>query len=133
VSAVDPSSSWDRDALIGGALIGSGITVPAGLVGAASDSDAVTVTMTIVVISGLVLASMYTAWRQRVDRPISHAMVVAGEIFVITQLAGWTRRLIVNQSIDWNRSIGNALLCVVFGTVGGVIGAKLRTVAGPSS
>jgi xanthosine utilization system XapX-like protein len=128
-----PTSSWDRDALIGGALIGSAITVPAGLIGAASDNDAVTVIMTITVIFGLLLASVYTAWRQRIDKPISHAIVVAAEIFVITQLAGWVRRLIVNQAIDWNRSIANALLCVVFGTVGGVIGAKLRTVAGPSS
>jgi hypothetical protein len=125
-------SQWDRDALIGGALIGSAITVPAGLTGASSDSGAVTVIMTVVVIIGLVLASMYTAWRQRRDRPISHAMVVAGEIFAITQAAGWVRRLAVNEAIDWNRSIGNALLCVVFGTVGGVLGSRLRTVMKPS-
>jgi hypothetical protein len=125
-------SSWDRDALIGGALIGSAITVPAGLVGAASDTTAITVIMTLVVIAGLLLASAYTAWRQRLDRPISHAMVVAAEIFVITQLAGWVRRLVVNENIEWNRAISNALLCVVFGTVGGVLGSRLRTVAKPS-
>jgi xanthosine utilization system XapX-like protein len=127
------SVSFDRDAVLGGVLVGSVVTVPAGLVVATTDSTVVRVMLTLVLIAGLVLAGSYTAWRQRRDAPISHAFVVAVGVFVVTQIAGWLRRVMSDDEISLNAAIANALLCVVFGLIGGLIGSRMRRSQPPSS
>jgi putative membrane protein (TIGR04086 family) len=119
----------DRGAIGRGALVAALIAVPAALVGAwASDRDDLGWLgglAVVVVLIGLVVGGAVAANRQRLGAPLTHGILAAGLLFVVVQAFGIIRRLIADDQIVWSRVLSSAVLALVAGAIGGVIGGRL--------
>jgi putative membrane protein (TIGR04086 family) len=123
----------DRAALFAGIAVSLLICVPAALIGQAlddsssSDSPSTAVSLlAIAVLAGLVIGATVAARRQTLDAPLVHGMVTAIVTFVLVQGAGVLRRFASSEDVSWSRILSSALLSMVAGTVGGLIGGRLR-------
>src|SRR5438046_144142 len=120
----------DRPALLRGIAVAALIAVPAALVGLwASDRDdlgwlgAVAV---FVVLLGLVIGASMAAHQQEVGAPLVHGILTAAVLFVVIQLVGIVRRAITGDDIVWARILSSAVLALVAGAIGGVIGGRFE-------
>jgi putative membrane protein (TIGR04086 family) len=128
----------DRAALVTGIIVSLLICVPAALIGqslddaSSSDNPSTAVSLlAIVVLAGLVVGATVAARKQTLDAPIVHGMVAAIVTFVLVQGIGVLRRFATSEDISWSRVLSSALLSMVAGTVGGLIGGRLRHEAEP--
>ena len=55
-----------------------------------------------------------------------HGIVTALVTFLLVQGIGVIRHAIANEDILWSRVLSSALLSMVAGTVGGLVGARLK-------
>lgn len=123
----------DRAALIAGIVVSLIICVPAALIGQAlddsssSNNPSTTVSLlAILVLVGLVVGATVAARRQTLDAPLVHGIVTAIVTFVLVQGIGVLRRFATSEDVSWSRILSSALLSMVAGTVGGLVGGRLR-------
>lgn len=129
----------DRGALAVGIVVALIICVPAALIGQALDDrsssdnpSAVVSLLAILVLAGLVVGATVAARRQQLDAPLVHGIVAAIVTFALVQGIGVLRRFATSEDVSWSRILSSALLSMVAGTVGGLIGGRLRHEAEPS-
>jgi len=123
----------DRAALVPGVLVALVIAVPAALIGQAIDDEstrdnpsAAVLVFVALVLIGLAAGAAVAARRQNVDAPLAHGIVTAVVTFVIVQGVGIIRHVITNEDVLWSQVLSSALLSMVAGTIGGIIGGRLR-------
>ena len=123
----------DRAALVTGIVVSLLICVPAALIGqslddaSSSDNPSTVVSLlAILVLAGLVVGATVAARRQTLDAPLVHGIVTAIVTFVLVQGVGILRRFATSEDVSWSRILSSALLSMVAGTVGGLIGGRLR-------
>ena len=123
----------DRAALLAGIVTAVIISVPAALIGQAIDDpstsdnpSAAALILVAVVLVGLGAGATVAAVRQEVGAPLVHGIVTALVTFVLVQGIGVIRHLIANEDVLWSRVLSSALLSMVAGTIGGLIGARLK-------
>ena len=102
----------DRSALIAGIIVSLVICVPAALA--------------VLVLAGLVVGATVAARQQSLDAPLVHGIVTAIVTFVLVQGIGVLRRFATSEDVSWSRILSSALLSMVAGTIGGLIGGRLR-------
>jgi putative membrane protein (TIGR04086 family) len=130
----------DRPALIAGIVTAVIICVPAALIGQAIDDpstndspSAGALVLVGVVLVGLAAGATIAARRQQVGAPLVHGIVTAIVTFVLVQGIGVIRHAAASEDILWSRVLSSALLSMVAGTIGGIIGGRLRHEAEPTA
>jgi putative membrane protein (TIGR04086 family) len=118
----------DRHALSRGVVVAAAIAVPVAIVAniAVDDSDGHSgwlAFLSLGVLVGLAAGAAVAARRQHEGTPLTHGIVCALTVFIVVNLFGIVRRTIAGDDIRWGRIASTAVLAVVAGTVGGMIGA----------
>jgi len=118
----------DRAALGRGVAVAAAIVVPVTIVANAVGGDdahhsAWPAILSLAVIAGLTAGAAVSARRQQNGTPLTHGIVCALVVFVAVNAFGIVRRSIAGDDIRWGRIASTAVLAVVAGTVGGLIGA----------
>ena len=127
-----PSGSrWDRDALRAGAMVCLVFAIPFSL-GArwAADSrgDAALATwLSVGAVCGFVLGAGCAAWVQRVDLPLSHALVAALGTYVGAQAVFIAVRILRSADVNWFAALFNLSVVTGAALVGGSLGRRLRS------
>jgi hypothetical protein len=113
------------------------ICVPAALIGQALDDNSANedpsgaaLLLVFVVLAGLVIGAAIAAQRQDVGAPLVHGIAAALVSFALVQGVGILRQFAVSEDISWGGILSSALLSMVAGSVGGLIGARLQRHAG---
>ena len=129
----------DRAALLAGIVTAVIICVPAALIGQAIDDSSTNdnpsagaLLLVAVVLVGLAIGATVAAMRQEVGAPLVHGIVTAIVTFVLVQGIGVIRHLVTDEDILWSRVLSSALLSMVAGTIGGLIGGRLKHEAEPA-
>lgn len=121
---------WDIGALRDGIGVAALGAVPFGVIGRlVLDDDKHTdllALFALAVLAALVLGGGVAAWRQRAGRPLSHGIATALLTFAVVQLVGIVRRLVADDDIRWGRIASSALLSLIAGTIGGLLGSFLQ-------
>ncbi|MDQ1426258.1 MAG: hypothetical protein QOD72_3756 [Acidimicrobiaceae bacterium] len=78
------------------------------------------------VLVGLGVGAAVAARRQHNGTPLTHGIVCALAVFVAVNAFGIVRRSIAGDDIHWGRIASTAVLAVVAGTIGGMIGVFRR-------
>jgi hypothetical protein len=119
-------------AIVRGVLAAAVVAIPAALVGLwANDSDELGWLATLcvaLVVGGLVLGGAVAAHHQQVGSPLSHGILAAGILFVVVQGIGLVRRGITGDDIEWSRVLSSAVLALVAGAIGGIVGGRMGAV-----
>lgn len=128
--AVIDRNGWDTGALRDGIGVAALGAVPFGVVGRlVLDEDANSGLLgffALLVLGALVLGGAIAGWRQRVGRPLSHGIVTALATFAAVQAIGVVRRLVAGDDIRWGRIASSALLSLIAGTIGGLVGGFVQ-------
>ena len=126
--ALNPDA-WDRNALRDGMSVAALGAVPFGVVGrlivGEDGSSTLLGLFTVLVLVALVLGAGVAAWRQRTGRPLSHGITTALMVFGVVQAAGIVRRLVSSDDIRWGRIASSALLSLMAGALGGLLGSVM--------
>ena len=77
------------------------------------------------VLVALVLGAGVAAWRQRTGRPLSHGITTALVVFGVVQAVGIVRRVVGSDDIRWNRIVSSAILSLLAGAFGGLLGSVM--------
>lgn len=121
---------WDVGALRDGIGVAALGAVPFGVIGRlVLDDDrhsSLLALFTFAVLASLVLGGGVAAWRQRTARPLSHGIATALLTFVVVQAVGIVRRLVADDDIRWGRIASSALLSLIAGTIGGLLGSVMQ-------
>lgn len=121
---------WDRDALTAGASVALVFAVPFSIAArwaAESRDDAVLAFwLSVGAVVGFVLGAGCAAWVQRVDLPLTHALVTAIGTYCAAQTAFITVRLLRGDDVNWFAAVFNLSVVVGAGLVGGALGRRLR-------
>jgi hypothetical protein len=127
----------DWPALWAGVIVAVVICVPAALIGQALDDNSANedpsgaaLLLVFVVLAGLVIGAAIAAQRQDVGAPLAHGIAAALVSFALVQGVGILRQFAVSEDISWGGILSSALLSMVAGSVGGLIGARLQRHAG---
>jgi putative membrane protein (TIGR04086 family) len=118
----------DRRALGNGIAVAAAIAVPVAVVAAFTLDDserhsAWVALLSVAVLIGLVVGAAVAARQQRNGTPLTHGIVSALAVFVAVNGFGVVRRAVAGDDIRWARIASTAVLAVVAGAVGGMIGA----------
>ncbi len=123
----------DRAAIVPGVIVAVVIAVPAAIIGQAVDDSstndgpsAVVVLLVALVLVGLTAGATIAARRQEMDAPLVHGIVTALIAFVLVQGVGVIRHVITDEDVMWSQVLSSALLSMLAGTLGGIIGGRLR-------
>lgn len=121
---------WDRDALRAGAMVCLVFAIPFSL-GArwAADSrdDAALATwLSLGAVVGFVLGAGCAAWAQRIDLPLTHALVTAIGTYAVAQAVFIVLRLSRGSDVNWFAALFNLSIVAGAGLIGGVLGRRLR-------
>ena len=126
-------TSWDVAALRDGVGVAALGAVPFGVIGrlvldddASGGTRGALALFSVLVLAALVLGGGVAAWRQRLGRPLSHGIATALVTFTVVQAVGIVRRLAAGDDIRWSRIVSSALLSLMAGTLGGLLGAFLQ-------
>jgi putative membrane protein (TIGR04086 family) len=117
----------DRRALGRGVAVAAAIAVPVAIVANLVVDDNKThsgwiALMSLAVLVGLGVGAAVAAREQQNGTPLTHGIVCALAVFVAVNAFGIVRRSIAGDDIRWGRIASTAVLAVVAGTVGGMIG-----------
>ena len=130
----------DWPALWAGVIVAVVICVPAALIGQALDDNSANedpsgaaLLLVFVVLAGLVIGAAIAAQRQDVGAPLVHGIAAALVSFALVQGVGILRQFAVSEDISWGGILSSALLSMVAGSVGGLIGARLAASRGPGA
>jgi hypothetical protein len=128
--AVIDRAAWDTGALRDGIGVAALGAVPFGVIGRLvlddGRHDDLLGAFALLVLVALVLGGGVAAWRQRLGRPLSHGIATALATFAAVQLVGLVRRTAAGDEIRWGRIVSSALLSLIAGTIGGLLGSLLQ-------
>ena len=128
--AVSSQSRWDVDALRAGASVSLVFAVPFSIAArwAADSRDDSTLALWLSVgaLIGFVLGAGCAAWVQRVDLPLSHALVTAIGTYVVAQTFFIIVKLLRGGDVNWFASLFTLSAVTGAGLVGGLLGKRLR-------
>jgi putative membrane protein (TIGR04086 family) len=118
----------DRHALWRGVVVAAAVAVPVAIVAnIAVDDDqnhsGWIALLSLGVLVGLAAGAAIAARQQHKGTPLTHGIVCALTVFVVVNVFGIVRRSIARDDIRWGRIASTAVLAVVAGTVGGMIGS----------
>lgn len=130
MALTDPSA-WDRHALRDGVSVAALGAVPFGVIGrlvvGEDGSRSVLALFTFLVLIALLMGGAIAAWRQNVGRPLTHGIATALVTFAAVQAIGILRRAIGGDDIRWGRILSTALLTLIVGTIGGLVGGFMQS------
>ena len=118
----------DRRALGRGVTVAAAIAVPVAIVANVVVDDNKThsgwiALLSLAVLVGLAAGAAVAAREQQNGTPLTHGIVCALAVFIAVNVFGIVRRSIAGDDIRWGRIASTAVLAVVAGTVGGMIGS----------
>lgn len=118
----------DRGALGRGVVVAGAIAVPVAVVAnfAVDDNEQHSgwvALFSLAVLVGLAVGAEVAARQQQKGTPLTHGMICALTVFVAVNAFGVARRSIAGDDIRWSRIASTAVLAVVAGALGGMIGA----------
>ena len=121
---------WDLDALRAGASVSLVFAVPFSIAARwaaeSRDDSVLAFWMSIGAVVGFVLGAGCAAWVQRVDLPLSHALVTAIGTYTVAQAVFITIRLLRGSDVNWFAAMFNLSIVAGAGLVGGSLGRRLR-------
>ncbi len=124
-------AAWDRHALRDGISVAALGAVPFGVIGrlvvGEDGSRSVLALFTFLVLIALLMGGAIAAWRQNVGRPLTHGIVTALVTFAAVQAVGIVRRVVGGDDIRWGRVVSTALLTLMVGTIGGLVGGFMQS------
>jgi uncharacterized membrane protein YfcA len=124
------SSRWDVDALKAGAGVSIVFAVPFSVAArwAADSRDDSTLAfwLSIGAVVGFVLGAGCAAWVQRLDLPLTHALVTAIGTYVVAQTVFIAIRLLRGDDVNWFAALFNLSVVTGAGLIGGSLGRRLR-------
>lgn len=121
---------WDLDALRAGGSVALVFAVPFS-VGArwaaeSRDDSTLALWLSIGAVIGFVLGAGCAAWVQRLDLPLSHALVTAVATYTAAQLVFILVRLVRGSDVNWFAALFNLSVVAGAGLIGGSLGRRLR-------
>ena len=129
--ALTDRTAWDRHALRDGISVAALGAVPFGVIGrlivGEDGSRSVLALFTFLVLIALLMGGAIAAWRQAVGRPLTHGIVTALVTFAAVQAVGIVRRAVAGDDIRWSRIVSTALLTLMVGTIGGLVGGFMQS------
>lgn len=121
---------WDLDALRAGASVALVFAVPFSIAARwaseSRDDSALAFWLSIGAVIGFVLGAGCAAWVQRLELPLTHALVTAIGTYTIAQTLFITIRLLRGSDVNWFAALFNLSVVAGAGVVGGSLGRKLR-------
>jgi len=123
-------SRWDIDALRAGSFVALVFAVPFSIAARwAADSrndDTLALWLSVGALIGFVIGAGCAAWVQRVDFPLSHALVTAIGTYVAAQAVFIVVKLVRGGDVNWFASFFTLSAVTGAGLVGGLLGKRLR-------
>lgn len=123
-------SDLDGHALARGGLVAAAIAVPVSIVANVFvDQDHTSgwnVLLSLAVLVGLAIGAALAAREQDRGTPLTHGIVCAAAVYVVVNVIGIVRRTVAGDDVRWGRLASTAVLAIIAGTAGGVIGAYRR-------
>ena len=121
---------WDRDALKAGASVSLVFAVPFSI-GArwaadSRDDSSLALWLSVGAVLGFVLGAGCAAWVQRVDLPLTHALVTAIGTYAAAQAVFIAIRLLRGGDVNWFAALFNLSVVAGAGLIGGSLGRRLR-------
>lgn len=121
---------WDVDALKAGAAVSIVFAVPfsVGARWAAESRGDSTLAfwLSIGAVLGFVLGAGCAAWVQRLDLPLTHALVTALGTYTLAQAVFIAIRLLRGSDVNWFAALFNLSVVAGAGLIGGSLGRRLR-------
>jgi putative membrane protein (TIGR04086 family) len=112
----------DRDALRRGVVVAAAVVANFAVDQNEQHSGWVAL-FSLAVLVGLTAGAEVAARLQQKGTPLTHGMLCALIVFVVVNVFGVARRSLAGDDIRWGRIASTAVLAVVAGAVGGMIGA----------
>lgn len=124
------NSRWDPFALRAGAMVALVFAVPFSIAARwaadSRDDSGLALLMSLGAVVGFVLGAGCAAWVQRLDLPLSHALLTAVATYTLAQFVFIVIRLLRGQDVNWFASLFNLSVVSGAGLVGGLLGKRLR-------
>jgi uncharacterized membrane protein YfcA len=124
------NTRWDTLALRAGATVSLVFAVPFSIAGRwaadSRDDSGLALLMSLGAVVGFVLGAGCAAWVQRLDLPLSHALLTAVATYTLAQFVFIVIRLLRGQDVNWFASLFNLSVVSGAGLVGGLLGKRLR-------
>ena len=124
------SQRWDVDALRAGASVSLVFAVPFSIAARwaaeSRDDAALAFWLSVGAVVGFVLGAGCAAWVQRLDLPLTHALVTAIGTYTAAQAVFIAIRLLRGDEVNWFAALFNLSVVAGAGLVGGSLGRRLR-------
>lgn len=121
---------WDVDALKAGASVSLVFAVPFSLgarwAAESRDDSSLAFWLSIGAILGFVLGAGCAAWVQRLELPLTHALVTAIGTYTAAQAVFIAIRLLRGSDVNWFAALFNLSVVAGAGLLGGSLGRRLR-------
>lgn len=121
---------WDADALRAGASVALVFAVPFSIgarwAAESRDDSTLALWLSVGAVIGFVVGAGCAAWVQRLDLPLTHALVTAIGTYVAAQAVFIAIRLLRGNEVDWFAALFNLSVVAGAGLVGGSLGRRLR-------
>lgn len=121
---------WDPVALKAGASVALVFAVPFSIAARwaadSRDDSALALFLSLGAVVGFVLGAGCAAWVQRLDLPLSHALVTAIGTYTAAQAVFIVIRLLRGDDVNWFAAFFNLSVVTGAGLVGGLLGKRLR-------
>ena len=121
---------WDVDALKAGASVSLVFAIPFSLgarwAAESRDDSSLAFWLSIGAILGFVLGAGCAAWVQRLDLPLTHALVTAIGTYTAAQAVFIAIRLLRGSDVNWFAALFNLSVVAGAGLLGGSLGRRLR-------
>ena len=90
------------------------------------DDSGLALLLSLGAVVGFVLGAGCAAWIQRLDLPLSHALLTAIGTYTVAQVVFIVIRLARDQDVNWFASFFNLSVVSGAGLIGGLLGKRLR-------
>jgi hypothetical protein len=121
---------WDVDALRAGALVALVFAVPFSIgarwAAESRDDSVLAFWLSIGAVLGFVLGAGCAAWVQRLELPLTHALVTAIGTYAAAQAVFILIRLVRGSDVNWIAAFFNLSVVAGAGLIGGWLGRRLR-------
>jgi uncharacterized membrane protein YfcA len=124
------NTRWDTLALRAGAMVSLVFAVPFSVAARwaadSRDDSGLALLLSLGAVVGFVLGAGCAAWIQRLDLPLSHALLTAIGTYTVAQVVFIVIRLLRDQDVNWFASFFNLSVVSGAGLIGGLLGKRLR-------